>query len=229
MQKSVPPVPLDLIGRKRRLNRFPGVEHDLSPHYPFLRNVPHFRVARAEWFKTSRGQIATYARFDDHGPVSLGFRHYQTPGCTEVTEAFQRRFCHAEAPIEVVGVWDTVKALGLRLPFLRRRSEPEHAFHLHHLGACVRRGYHALALDETRIAFNPVMWGSRNASHTQVCQTWFRGIHGDIGGQLGGDESARGLSTSRWSGCWKASRKTAWRCRRAGRRSIRGTETRPLS
>jgi hypothetical protein len=43
--------------------------------------------------------------------------------------------CHPEAPIEMVGVWDTVKALGLRLPLLWMLTEVRHAFHNHHLGA----------------------------------------------------------------------------------------------
>ena len=98
------------------------------------------------------------------------------------------------APIEVVGVWDTVKALGLRLPLLWMLTEKRTAFHSPYLGRSIRHGFHALALNETRAVFEPVMWVSPPDWTGNVEQVWFRGAHGDIGGQLGNFEAARPLA-----------------------------------
>ncbi len=124
-------------------------------------------------------QIWRHYRHDPHGPAA---------------RAFAAAYCHAEAEIEMIGVWDTVKSLGLRLPFLWRLTEKQHDFHSHHLGHSVRHGYHALAMDETREAFEPVLWECPEGWRGRVEQVWFRGCHGDVGGQLDDFEPARPLA-----------------------------------
>ena len=123
------------------------------------------------------------------------YRHYTLAPDSVAARAFAALHCHYESPIEMVGVWDTVKALGWRLPVLWRFSLPNHDFHNHRLGATIQNGFHALALDETREAYTPVLWDCNNRREGQhVEQVWFRGTHGDIGGQLGGFSAARPLS-----------------------------------
>lgn len=122
------------------------------------------------------------------------YRHYQLDGDTAAKQIFVAKYCHEDIPIEVVGVWDTVKALGLRLPIIWRWTETTHKFHNHDLGPQVRHGFHALARDETREAFEPVLWSTQDGHPGVVEQVWFKGAHGDIGGQLDGDESARPLA-----------------------------------
>jgi len=112
----------------------------------------------------------------------------------EATRRFAAAHCHDRAEVEAVGVWDTVKALGLRLPVLWRLTEPAHAFHNHHLGPATRHGYHALALHEKRVAYTPVLWHCPEGWEGHVEQVWFRGRHPDVGGQLGGFEAARPLA-----------------------------------
>ncbi|MCB6176528.1 DUF2235 domain-containing protein [Rhodobacter sp. Har01] len=126
--------------------------------------------------------------------VQLVYRHYRLNPEGEAARAFARLYCHPQAPIQMVGVWDTVKALGLRLPLLWKLTEKAHAFHSHHLGASVRHGFHALALNETRAAFAPVLWDCPPGWDGNVEQVWFRGAHGDIGGQIGTFPTARPLS-----------------------------------
>ncbi|RCW81692.1 uncharacterized protein (DUF2235 family) [Paracoccus lutimaris] len=101
--------------------------------------------------------------------------------------------CHASVPIRMIGVFDTVTALGLRLPLLWMLTEPRFRFHDSHLGAEVEHGVQALALDETRAAFRPLLWDS-DTSGGRVEQMWFRGCHPDVGGQLTGLEYARPLA-----------------------------------
>jgi uncharacterized protein (DUF2235 family) len=126
--------------------------------------------------------------------VTLAWRHYERAPDSQPARAFARRFCHPAAPIEMVGVWDTVKALGLRLPLFWLFTPDRHAFHTPHLGTTIRHGFHALALHETRMAFAPVLWHCPPGWQGNVEQVWFRGAHGDIGGQIGGHTAARPLA-----------------------------------
>lgn len=126
--------------------------------------------------------------------IRTAYRHYQCNPTGPYVAEFTRAFCHDAVPIEMVGVWDTVKALGLRLPLVWRIAEAQHAFHNHRLGASIRNGFHALALDETRAVYAPVLWECPPGWTGRVEQVWFRGCHGDIGGQLGGFEPARPLA-----------------------------------
>lgn len=122
------------------------------------------------------------------------YRHYErNPGGPHARD-FVRAYCHDRVPIEMVGVWDTVKALGLRLPLLWQLWEDRHRFHSHELGHSIRNGFHALALDETREVFAPVMWSCPGGFNGRIEQVWFAGTHGDVGGQLGGFEKARPLA-----------------------------------
>jgi len=122
------------------------------------------------------------------------YRHYQGSPDSDSAARFARAYCHAGIEIEMIGVWDTVKSLGLNAPVLWRYSAPKHAFHNAHLGPSVKAGFHAVARDETRVAYSPVMWETDDGWHGEMQQMWFRGSHGDIGGMLDGFEAARPLS-----------------------------------
>ena len=123
------------------------------------------------------------------------YRLYEANPDGDAAKAFAEAHSYPETEIEMIGVWDTVKALGLRLPLLWRLTEERHAFHNHHLGHSIKHGFHALALDETREVFEPVLWECPEGWPGQKAeQMWFRGAHGDVGGQLGGFEAARPLA-----------------------------------
>jgi uncharacterized protein (DUF2235 family) len=126
--------------------------------------------------------------------VREAYGHYQEGTSFATAHAFRKAYCYDEPPIEMIGVFDTVKSLGFRAPFVVRWAEVKHGFHNHALGDHVKRGFHALALDETREAFTPVLWTCPPGHKGEVEQVWFRGSHGDVGGQLTGKHSARPLS-----------------------------------
>ncbi len=126
--------------------------------------------------------------------IRQAYRHYERAPDSNAARAFARANCHPAVPVEMVGVWDTVKALGLCWPLIWRLFEARHRFHSPHLGQTVRHGFHALAMDETRAAFAPVLWCTDASDRGRVEQVWFRGAHGDVGGQLGGYEAARPLA-----------------------------------
>ncbi len=126
--------------------------------------------------------------------VREAYRRYQCGSDADNCLIFSHNHCHMDVPIEMIGCFDTVKSLGFRAPFVWKWSEVKHSFHNHRLGKHVRHGFHALALDETRDAFRPVLWECPTGHEGKVEQVWFRGSHGDIGGQLSGFTAARALS-----------------------------------
>ena len=126
--------------------------------------------------------------------VRQAYRLYRYPADRNTVRAFVQRFCHDAPVISVVGVWDTVKALGVRLPVLWRFTNDKHAFHNDQLGPSIQHGFHALAYHERRMAYEPVLWSCPPGWTGHVEQVWFKGVHGDVGGQLRGHEEARPLA-----------------------------------
>lgn len=126
--------------------------------------------------------------------VLTAFRHYRYAPGSDTARTFSAVHCLPGVEIETVACFDTVKALGFRAPLLWRISEPAHAFHSHDVGRTTRNAFHALALDETRDAYKPVLWTTPDGFPGRIEQAWFRGTHGDVGGQLGETGAARGLS-----------------------------------
>lgn len=86
-------------------------------------------------------------------------------------------------PIHMVGVWDTVGALGipndLALLNLLDASD-EHMFHDTRLGPSIQHARHAVALDEIRASFQPTLWINEHGNDLK--QVWFPGVHCDVGG-----------------------------------------------
>lgn len=100
----------------------------------------------------------------------------------QAIEAFQRTHpVHTNVPIEFIGVWDTVDAVGMpfALAGLVNRFIYQFKFPTHALGTGVRRAYHALAIDDARQAFEPVLWVGPDDRLEQV---WFAGAHSNVGG-----------------------------------------------
>jgi uncharacterized protein (DUF2235 family) len=85
-------------------------------------------------------------------------------------------------PVDVVllGVWDTVIALGSTLS--DRRAQ---AFRFHvgpEVPRCVRHARHALAIDEARSDFHPEIWQRFDPTTQTLEQLWFAGVHSNVGG-----------------------------------------------
>jgi len=126
--------------------------------------------------------------------ISQVFRYYRDKNHSETVKVFSRKYCCQETQIEMVGVWDTVKALGIQYPVLWRLAPQPVDFHNAALGNTTKNGFQALALNESRIAFKPVLWKTHPDWKGHLEQAWFRGAHPDVGGHLGTFQAARGLS-----------------------------------
>ena len=107
--------------------------------------------------------------------------------------ALRRRFSvsdpthcpNGKVPIHFLGVWDTVDAVGL--PFhaadvintlFYRFKFPDMT-----LNDQVVQASHALALDEERRSFQPLLWEQqRPEDKSCIEQVWFAGVHSNVGG-----------------------------------------------
>ncbi|HYD23276.1 MAG TPA: DUF2235 domain-containing protein [Croceibacterium sp.] len=96
--------------------------------------------------------------------------------------------------IRFVGVWDTVAAYGGPISEITRAidnwlyalSMPDYK-----LDPAVRRARHALAIDDERDAFHPLLWDEMHEQELvkaeavapdRLRQVWFTGMHADVGG-----------------------------------------------
>ena len=89
--------------------------------------------------------------------VLRAFRHYENNSKGPRAICFSRSYCHTDVKIEMVGVWDTIKALGLPYPLLNRMALMATEFHDHRLGPSIANAFQDLALDETRRAYKPIL------------------------------------------------------------------------
>lgn len=111
-------------------------------------------------------------------------------------------------PIHFMGLWDTVGALGLPIGNIPNISTSTLGWHNVRLSNIVKRGVHALALDEHRKPFAPTLWNefipkklvsetkadSPTASESEkfsMIERWFVGAHSNVGGGYLHDELAQ--------------------------------------
>lgn len=134
------------------------------------------------------------AEFSTERNIALHFRLYRRQMIGVHISQYRQARCHAQVPIAFLGVWDTVKAMGLRLGLLDRVLGLDHDFHNHHLAGGVQNALHILGRDERRHAYWPVMWDSDPSSSATMRQIWMRGTHSDVGGQIAGRRATRPLS-----------------------------------
>ncbi|MEZ5809899.1 MAG: DUF2235 domain-containing protein [Rhizobiaceae bacterium] len=118
---------------------------------------------------------------------------------TPKTEAFRRQYAvSANQPMKFLGVFDTVSAYGLPVDEM---TIAIHKYFLplrfpdNNLSKRVEHAYQALALDEARHTFHPVLWTEREYRPGGVegpvddrpQQAWFAGMHSDVGGGYAND------------------------------------------
>lgn len=96
-------------------------------------------------------------------------------------KAFRKRYSR-EANIKFVGVWDTVGSLGIPLRIARHLNKKKYSFHDTSLSKIIQNACHALAIDEKRRDFKPTLWKRPPKGSQTIEQTWFAGVHCDIGG-----------------------------------------------
>ena len=136
--------------------------------------------------------------FHPEDPSSYAFRADFAPYTATSANELQWRLGRGDPAIKLtiayVGVWDTVKALGLPafLP-MAARFNAQYEFHDDQLSSSVLAARHAVAVDERRRTFPSLRWGNverlngEEGGHAvghrvDYAQQWFPGDHGSVGG-----------------------------------------------
>lgn len=109
------------------------------------------------------------------------------PSKLDELTAFRKANCLASRiPIHFIGVWDTVDAVGL--PFaigdIINGLIYRFKFSDKHLHEDVAYACQALAIDDERQSFTPVLWELNHEKNdeTRIKQVWFAGAHSNVGG-----------------------------------------------
>jgi uncharacterized protein (DUF2235 family) len=94
--------------------------------------------------------------------------------------------------VKFIGVWDTVDAYGLPVSSLKKGIDKflwPLALEDVELHPSIEKACHALAIDDKRAAFRPLLWNEScelfDSTHTdgeRLTQMWFSGVHANIGG-----------------------------------------------
>lgn len=111
------------------------------------------------------------------------YEQQKGPGTPEWTQAFHKvkgtRPC---PPIELIGVWDTVGALGA--PGLLGQVFNKNKYRYHDIGLnpAILHAFHALAIDEHRKPFAPDLFVRPQGWAGVLEQAWFPGAHCGVGG-----------------------------------------------
>lgn len=121
--------------------------------------------------------------------ITRAYKIYQIPD-EDQREAraaeFVRRHRAMWTKIKFIGCFDTVAALGLPIEpasvLLDGLPGFRHQFHNFTLSESVEHAYHALAIDDERKTFHPVLWNEAIKTGQTVKQVWFSGMHTDVGG-----------------------------------------------
>jgi len=99
--------------------------------------------------------------------------------------AFRARRCRQdEVRVRFIGVWDTVDAVGLPFHLADVLNVAVYRFKFpdHLLSPSVDHACHALAVDDERHTFHPLLWDEAEERHGRIEQVWFSGAHSNVGG-----------------------------------------------
>jgi uncharacterized protein (DUF2235 family) len=139
----------------------------------------------------------------DNQTVRSIFNAYRTTGpATRAAMKAQlaQQYAMTDVNLRMVGVWDTVGALGIPGQLFSDFDQAKYGFLDTTLSSKVQSAYHAISLDERRAPFMPTLWtnadGSPRANDAQVTQVWFPGVHCDVGGSYAEEELSN--ITLRW-------------------------------
>ncbi len=127
--------------------------------------------------------------------IKRAYKIYQTPNHRKrdrKTREFLALNHTMWCKIKFLGVWDTVAALGTPIKLLDvlidRIPKFRHRFHDFTLSRGVEHGRHALAIDDERLTFHPIVWDKEPNLDQTIKQVWFCGMHSDVGGSYEEEE-----------------------------------------
>lgn len=176
-----------------------GISRNIKELYRFI--VDHYEPGDLIYlFGFSRGAFSVRSlggllercgilKSDRTDLIDRAFEFYRK-GPSKEADHFRGAYAHEEFEIRVIGVWDTVGALGVPFSLINRFNPFAHQFHDTRLGRHVRLALHAVSIDENRRTFRPTLWSESEPEQPlppplfdqRIRQVWFAGHHSDVGG-----------------------------------------------
>jgi uncharacterized protein (DUF2235 family) len=145
--------------------------------------------------------------FDD-SLVETAFSAYRDKNQRAALLQSLSAFSMGDAKLSMVGVWDTVGALGI--PSIIGGVSPLlYGFLDTGLHPDVLNAYQALAIDERRVEFPPTLWTSAPTPGQTIEQVWFCGCHSDVGGGTSPAASDNGTALSDITLSWMMNKASA--------------------
>lgn len=95
-------------------------------------------------------------------------------------------------PIKMLGVWDTVGALGAPGAIGQWVNPKKYQYHKVEVAPTIENAVQALAIDERRKSFAASVWDRPEGWAGTLLQAWFPGVHSNIGGGYTPDGLANG-------------------------------------
>jgi uncharacterized protein (DUF2235 family) len=139
----------------------------------------------------------------DPNLVNIAFQAYREKDKRSAVLATLGAYDLVKASITMVGVWDTVGALGI--PAIFGGVDPlVYGFLDTGLSAQVLNAFHAVSIDERRVEFPATLWTSSPAPGQTMEQVYFSGVHCDVGGGYP-DDAGTGTALSDITFSWMMS------------------------
>ena len=176
-----------------------GISHNIKEAYAFL--VENFQADDQVYllgFSRGATTVRSLSSFIHHfgilprsrpDLITKAYRIYKKRSnqpLEERAKTFVGRHHTMWTRIRFIGCYDTVAALGLpwtpasivldRIPIF------QHRFHDLRLCPSVESAAQALAIDDERKTFHPLLWDTETLDYQRVHQVWFTGMHTDVGG-----------------------------------------------
>lgn len=130
----------------------------------------------------------------DNNLIDIAFNAYRNKlQRADLLKQLNEKYAMDDAKITMLGVWDTVGALGI--PSVVGGVDPiAYGFLDTTLHPDVKNAYHAVAIDEKRSEFPATLWTSSPGEGQVMEQVWFCGCHGDVGGGVAANADGTALS-----------------------------------
>lgn len=163
----------------------------VAQHYNHGDQIYIFGFSRGAYTARSLAGMIAICGLPDQGKFSDGaidavFSVYRTRTNRESALLnLQHEYGNNDINVEIamVGVWDTVGALGIPGDVFAGLDGDICGFLETNLHPDVKAAYHAVSIDERRPEFVPTLWNPDSvAPGNKLEQIWFAGVHADVGG-----------------------------------------------
>jgi len=146
-----------------------------------------YRLGVAAWAKAKNLQLQGLGKLTETASAVIGAIEEL------LASSLDSKNLRPYVPLGSVAVWDTVGSMGIP-SYVKGARADILRFADTVLSPKVKRGFHAMSVDELRTDFPVTKWAPRDG----ITQTWFSGAHADVGGGYAPSESGLSDLSLRW-------------------------------